>query len=56
MRLENAMEVPDNSGIVITHISTFAGLNGGINHSINGSGESTEVGELKLYDGFKGKE
>jgi hypothetical protein len=56
VRLENAMEVPDNSGIVITHISTFAGLNGGINHSINGSGESTEVGELKLYDGFKGKE
>ncbi|ADR22344.1 hypothetical protein MATR_00150 [Marivirga tractuosa] len=56
VRLENAMEVPDNSGIVITHISTFAGLNGGINHSINGMGESTEVGELKLYDGFKGKE
>jgi hypothetical protein len=56
VRLENAMEVPDNSGIVITHISTFAGLNGGINHSINGLGESTEVGELKLYDGFKGKE
>jgi hypothetical protein len=56
VRLENAMEVPDNSGIVITHISTFAELNGGINHSINGLGESTEVGELKLYDGFEGKE
>ncbi|MGJ3234165.1 adenylyl cyclase [Marivirga sp.] len=56
VRLENAMEVPDNSGIVITHISIFAGLNGGINHSINGLGESTEVGELKLYDGFEGKE
>lgn len=50
------MEVPDNSGIVITHISTFAGLNEGINHSINGLGESTEVGELKLYDGFEVKE
>jgi hypothetical protein len=54
VRLENAMEVPDNSGIVITHISTFAGLNGGINHSINGLGSSTEVGELKHYDKFKG--
>lgn len=56
VRLENAMEVPDHPGIVIRHISTFAELNGGINHSINGMGESTEVGELKQYDGFKGKE
>ncbi|MEQ8238177.1 MAG: adenylyl cyclase [Cyclobacteriaceae bacterium] len=55
VRLENAMEVPDNLGIVITHISTFAGLNGGINHSINGLGPSTEARELKHYDGFKGK-
>ncbi len=54
VRLENAMEVPDNSGIVITHISTFAGLNGGINHSINGLGPSTKLGELTQYDGFKG--
>lgn len=54
VRLENAMEVPDNSGIVIKHISTFAGLNGGINHPINGLGPSTEVGELKQYNGFKG--
>ncbi|SDB51547.1 hypothetical protein SAMN03097699_1847 [Flavobacteriaceae bacterium MAR_2010_188] len=56
VRLENAMEVPNHSGIEIRHISTFAGLNGGINHSINGLGPSTEVGELKHYDGFKGKE
>ncbi|WP_445385802.1 hypothetical protein ACT6NV_03075 [Robiginitalea sp. IMCC44478] len=56
VRLENAMETPDNSGIEITHISTFAGLNGGINHSINGMGPATEPGELKLYDGFKGKQ
>lgn len=56
VRLENAMEVPNNPGIVITHIATFAGLNGGINHSINGLGPSTEVGELKLFDGFKGEE
>ncbi|WP_242093594.1 hypothetical protein [Aestuariivivens sediminicola] len=56
VRLENAMEVPDHSGIEIKHISTFAGRYGGINHVINGLGPSTEVGELKLFDGFKGKE
>jgi len=54
VRLENAMEVPDNSGIVIKHIATFAGLNGGINHSINGLGPATEIRELKLFDGFTG--
>ncbi|MCX2719756.1 coagulation factor 5/8 type domain-containing protein [Lentiprolixibacter aurantiacus] len=54
VRLENAMEVPDNPGIVITHIATFAGLNGGINHPINGFGPATEIRELKLYTGFKG--
>ncbi len=56
VRLENAMEVPNHSGIVIKHISTFSGLNGGINHSINGLGPATEVSELKQYDGFKGRE
>ncbi|OZV68167.1 adenylyl cyclase [Winogradskyella aurantia] len=55
VRLENAVEVPDHSGIEITHISTFAGRNGGINHVINGLGGSTNSGELKHYDGFKGK-
>jgi hypothetical protein len=54
VRLENAMEVPDNSGILIKHISTFAGLDGGINHIINGLGPSTESGELKHYDEFEG--
>ncbi|SMG51662.1 hypothetical protein SAMN05661096_03802 [Marivirga sericea] len=56
VRLENSMEVPDHSGIEIMHISTFAGLKGGINHIINGLGPSTEVGELKHFDGFKGNE
>ena len=56
VRLENAMEVPDHSGIVITHISLFAGLNGGINHPINGlgSGTGTEINKLILHKGFKG--
>jgi hypothetical protein len=56
VRLENAMEVPDHSGIVIMHISTFAGINGGMNHVINGLGPATEAHELKQYDGFKGSE
>lgn len=55
VRLENAMEVPNHSGIEIRHISTFAGRNGGINHIINGLGESTNSGELKHYDRFQGK-
>ena len=55
VRLENAMEVPDHAGILIEHISTFTGQNGGINHSINGLGPSTEALELKHYDGFRGE-
>jgi len=55
VRVENAMEVPEHSGIVIEHISTFSGTNGGINHSINGLGPSTDSLELKHYHGFRGK-
>ena len=54
VRLENAVEVPDNPGIDITHIATFSGLNGAINHIINGMGPSTDSGQHKRYDGFKG--
>ncbi len=54
VRLENAIEVPDHSGIVISHIALFSGLNGGINHPINGQGPGTELLKLLLYDGFKG--
>lgn len=56
VRLENAMEVPDHAGIFIEHISTFTGQNGGINHSINGLGPSTEALELKHYDRFRGEQ
>ena len=55
VRLENAMEVPDNPGILIEHIATFAGRDGGMNHVINGLGPKTESLQLELYDGFKGK-
>jgi len=55
VRVENAMEVPEHSGIVIEHISTFSGTNGGINHIINGLGPSTDSLELKHYHGFRGK-
>lgn len=54
VRLENSAETPDHPGIEITHIANFAGLNGGINHVINGLGPATEVGELTLFDGFSG--
>ena len=50
------MEVPNHAGVEIAHISTFAGLNGGNNHSMNGLGPSTVAGDLKLYEGFNGKE
>jgi len=56
VRLENAMEVPENPGITVRHISTFSGLHGAINHIINGLGPATESGELRHYDGFRGKE
>ncbi len=52
VRLENSVEVPDNPGIEIRHIVNFAGLNGGINHVVNGLGPATDVGELTLFDGY----
>lgn len=52
VRLENAIEVPNHNGIRITHISTYSGPNGGINHVINGQGPVTEKSSLKLYDGL----
>lgn len=52
VRLENSIEVPDNPGIEILHIVNFAGLNGGINHVVNGLGPATDVGELTLFDGY----
>ena len=55
VRLENAMEVPNNPGILIEHIATFAGRDGGMNHVINGMGAKTESLQLQLYEGFKGK-
>ena len=54
VRLENAMEVPDHSGILIQHIALFSGRHGWINHPINGLGKGTASGELRLYDGFTG--
>ncbi len=54
VRLENSVEAPCNPGIKFTHIVNFAGLNGGINHVINGLGDSTDVGEHTQFDGFTG--
>lgn len=55
VRLENAMEVPEKHGIQITHISTFAGRLGGINHVLNGRGPATNEGQLNLFDGWNHK-
>ncbi|WP_339615769.1 adenylyl cyclase [uncultured Gilvimarinus sp.] len=55
VRLENSLEAPYNPGTAIHHIANFAGLNGGINHVVNGEGPATEVGELNFYDGFWGE-
>ena len=52
VRLENAVEVPDSPGVEMSHIVNFAGLNGGINHVVNGFGPATDVGELTLFDGY----
>ncbi|MGK7295746.1 MAG: hypothetical protein ACNS61_07970 [Candidatus Wenzhouxiangella sp. M2_3B_020] len=52
VRLENSVEVPDTPGVEIIHIVNFAGLNGGIDHVVNGLGPATEVGELTLFDGY----
>lgn len=54
VRLDNSIEVPDTSGIEIIHMVNFAGLNGGINHVINGLGDSTDVGEHTMYEKFIG--
>jgi len=54
VRLENAMEVPNHSGILVKHISLFSGPEGGINHPINGSGPSTKPLELLQHNGFEG--
>jgi hypothetical protein len=54
VRLENSIECPEQPGVIFTHIVNFAGLNGGINHVINGQGSSTEVRELTMFERFQG--
>jgi hypothetical protein len=52
MRLKSAIEVPETKGVRVIHVSTFSGRSGGIDHPVNGRGEATDVGELKLFQGF----
>ena len=54
VRLDNSIESPSAPGIKFTHMVNFAGLNGGINHIINGLGDSTDVGELSKLESFHG--
>ncbi len=52
VRLESAMSVPDRPGIRITHVVTFSGRAGGMNHVINDIGPATNAGEMKQFDGM----
>ncbi len=52
VRLTTAVEVPVTEGVRISHISTFSGRSGGIDHPINEQGEPTNVGELRFFEGI----
>lgn len=56
MRLYNAIEAPNHDGIELLHMIIFAGLNGGIDHVINGQGPGVNVGEIKFYERYSGSE
>jgi hypothetical protein len=52
IRITSAVEAPAGDGIRITHVTTFAGRFGGIDHPINLLGEATNVGEVGFFDGL----
>ena len=52
VRLKSAIEAPARTGVSITHVSTFSGNAGGIDHPINEQGEPTNVGQHKRFDGL----
>ncbi len=51
-RVTSAIEAPDRDGVNITHVTTFAGRFGGIDHPVNLLGEATNVEEVKFFDGL----
>ena len=51
-RVTSAIEAPDRDGVSITHVTTFAGRFGGIDHPVNLLGEATNVEEVKFFDGL----
>ena len=51
-RVTSAVEAPDRDGIHITHVTTFAGRFGGIDHPVNLLGEATNVDDVKFFDGL----
>ena len=51
VRLGSAIECPQVPGVRFTHVSTFAGWYGGIDHPVNELGDPTNVKELKFFDG-----
>jgi hypothetical protein len=52
VRLQSAIECPEGAGIQFTHITTFAGGFGGIDHPVNDHGEATNAKQLKFFDGI----
>ncbi len=50
VRLASAIESPDAPGVRFTHVTTFAGGYGGIDHPLNSLGEPTEVGQVRFFD------
>ncbi|HSH09249.1 MAG TPA: coagulation factor 5/8 type domain-containing protein, partial [Oceanipulchritudo sp.] len=52
VRLGSAIECPKGPGIRFTHVTTFAGWFGGIDHPLNDQGEATNVRDLKFFDGI----
>ncbi len=52
LRLKSAIEVPEAENVRITHVSTYSGRSGGIDHPINTTGEATNVDELKFFEGI----
>lgn len=52
VRLGRAIDAPETKGVQVTHVTTFAGRSGGIDHPVNSLGQATDVGEVRFFDGL----
>ncbi|MEX0329806.1 MAG: adenylyl cyclase [Puniceicoccaceae bacterium] len=51
VRLGSAIECPEAPGVRFTHVTTFAGWFGGIDHPVNELGDPTNAQALLFFDG-----